>query len=125
MLCTGDGSNERLQRRNIGTLLGYAGTMLEILKAQLEPELARDTKRCRKSFYHYIKRINRTNGGPLLNGVGITARAADKAKILGAFIALVFTSNVFHPLCCGSKRRGATGSGRGISQSSFEKMWLL
>lgn len=97
MLYTGDGGNERLQRRNIETLRGCAGTMLEILKAQLEPKQASDTKRCRKSFYHCIKRINETNGGPLLNRVGIIARDADKAKILGAFIAWVFTSNVFHP----------------------------
>ena len=122
MLYTGHGSNERLQRRTIGTLPGYAGTTLEILKAQLEPELARDNTRCRKSFYHCMKRINETNGGPLLNGVGIIARGADKAKILGAFIAMVFTSNVFHPLCHGSKRRGVTRSGRGISQGSPDKM---
>lgn len=71
--------------------------MLVILKAQLETELARDTQRSRKSFYHCIKRINEPNGGPLLNGVGITARSTDKAIILGVFIvfiALVFTQDV-------------------------------
>lgn len=120
MLYTGDGSNDRLQRRNIGTLPGYAGTMQKNLKAQLEPELARDTKRCRRTSIT-IKRINETNGGPLLNGGRITVRGADKAKILGPFIALVFTSNFFHSLFH-SKRRGATGSGRGVSQGSLEKM---
>jgi len=90
MLYTGHSSNERLQRRNIGTLPGCAGTMLEIVKAQLESELARHTKRCTKSFYDSIKKINKTNHRwrPLAERIGIIPQGADKTKILCAFIAL-------------------------------------
>lgn len=58
----------------------------------------------------------------MLNGVGIIARGVDNTKMFGAFTAMVFTSNVFHPLHHGSKRGGATGNGTGISQGSLEKM---
>lgn len=85
------------QKKDIRTLPGYGRTVLEILKAQLELELARDTKRCRKSFHHCIERISEINGGPLLNGVGIIARDAEVAKIF----VLVFISNVCRSLCHG------------------------
>lgn len=58
-------------------LTAYKGTALEIFRAQIRPELAKNTKKCRKSFFHCV----RINGDPLLNKVGTTVRGVDKARM--------------------------------------------
>lgn len=67
-------------------------------KAHLELTLARGVKGNKKSLYPYIssKRLNKENGGPLLNGARDLATAeTGKTGALIAFFASVFTKKVF------------------------------
>jgi len=64
-------------------------------KAHLELNLARDVKDNKKGFFNYIssKRKTRDNVGPLLNEVSVLVKEdTEKAELLTAFIASVFTA---------------------------------
>ncbi|GAB0182821.1 mitochondrial enolase superfamily member 1 [Grus japonensis] len=65
------------------------------VEAHLELKLARDVKDNKKSFFKYIisKRKTRKNVGPLLNEVNAqVTEDTDKAELLNAFFASVFTA---------------------------------
>jgi len=64
-------------------------------KAHLELSLARDVKNNKKGFFKYIssKRKSRDNVGPLLNEAGVLVMEdAEKAELLNAFLASVFSA---------------------------------
>jgi len=64
-------------------------------KAHLELNLARDVKNNKKGFFNYIssKQKTRDNVGPLLNEAGVLVMEdAEKAELLNAFFALVFSA---------------------------------
>ena len=64
-------------------------------KAHLELNLARGVKDNKKVFFKYINsgRKTKENIGPLLNDVGaLVTKGTEKAEVLNAFFASVFTA---------------------------------
>jgi len=88
--------------RNVERGTGYLGGVQECCrdatrkaKAHLQLNLARDVKDSKKCFFKYIssKQKTRENVGPLLNEVGVLMMEdAEKAQLLNAFFASVFTA---------------------------------
>ncbi|CAM4712323.1 unnamed protein product [Caretta caretta] len=88
-------------------------------KSHLELQLARDVKSNKKGFYRYVsnKKKVRESVGPLLDGGGnLVTEDVEKANVLNAFFASVFTNKV-------SSQTAALGSTAwgGGDQPSVEK----
>jgi len=69
------------------------------VKAQLELNLARDTKINKKGFCRYVSQKRKVKKSllPMMNKTGKLVTTDKKAGILNNFLALVFTSNLsFH-----------------------------
>ncbi|CAM5177833.1 unnamed protein product [Eretmochelys imbricata] len=88
-------------------------------KSHLELQLARDVKSNKKGFFRYVsnKKKVKESVGPLLNeGGNLVTEDVEKAKVLNAFFASVFTNKVSSQTAA----LGSTAWGRG-DQPSVEK----
>ncbi|CAM4715659.1 unnamed protein product, partial [Lepidochelys kempii] len=112
---------------SIKILLGHAGNQeiarawSEIRKAKshLELQLARDVKSNKKGFFRYVsnKKKVKESVGPLLNeGSNLVTEDVEKANVLNAFFASVFTNKVSSQ----TTALGSTAWGGG-DQPSVEK----
>lgn len=109
---TRSGSRVRCLRRSIETLTNHEEDEVKA-KDHLELNLARDVKGNKKDFYRHMdsRRKTRENVRCLLNGAkGLETKDTEKAEILSAFFALVFTGAIYLQECQVLETVGMSGA---------------
>lgn len=108
---TRSGSRVKCLRRRIEILSNHEGDAVKA-RDHLKLNLARDVKG-NKDFYRHMdsKRKTRENARRLLNGAkGLETKDTEKAKILSAFFAVVFTGGIYLQECQVLETVGVSGA---------------